>query len=152
VNSVQARSRKYERALLAEALLCLVLARLALRIFPFRWTTRLLAFQPGEGGFRETGAQDADSVSRANRVRWALTIASRRVPWHSDCITRALAGACMLRLRCKSSVLAVGVSNSILSGDLQAHAWLLSGGVVVTGGRVHQAFRPIITFAYNPDL
>ena len=137
--------------LLAEAVFWLALARIILLTIPFRWFTRLLALQPGDGAAADSPVQDKAFSLRVRRLQRALVIASRRAPWRSNCMTKAVAGACMLRFRGMAMTLTVGVRNTIHSGDLKAHAWLVTDGVVVSGGRSHRNYSPIITFAYTPS-
>jgi hypothetical protein len=97
-----------------------------------------------------SAVQDKTLFLRARRLRRALTIAARRAPWGANCLAGAVAGACMLRLRGMDATLTVGVRNTIQSGNLKAHAWLVAGGVVVSGGGRYRNYSPITTFAYTP--
>src|SRR6185312_4540798 len=136
-----------------EALLWLALARIATLTIPFRWIMRLLTLRPGDGAAQNPAVPGADSVAFAMRARRALVVAARRIPWESNCLTKTLAGACMLRARRIASLIAVGVNHSVNSRrrHRKAHAWLSSGGVVVTGAPRHKSYNAIATFAYIPD-
>jgi hypothetical protein len=135
-----------------EAFCWLALVPIVLRIVPFHWLTRFLAFEPGDGAVTDSAVRDKAFFLRAKRVRRALIIASRRAPWRVNCMAKAAAGACMLRARGMDSILTIGVRNTIRSGDLKAHAWLVAGGFIVSGGRKsHRNYSPITTFAYTPQ-
>ncbi|MGP6089483.1 lasso peptide biosynthesis B2 protein [Antarctobacter jejuensis] len=70
-----------------------------------------------------------------DRTTWAIAVAARFVPWRSDCLVQALAARAMLAAHGVDSRLVIGVPRQM--GDrFEAHAWLLSHGVTVTGGQV----------------
>ncbi|HEY4085984.1 MAG TPA: lasso peptide biosynthesis B2 protein [Bryobacteraceae bacterium] len=139
--------------LLVEAFLWLALARIATLIIPFRWIMRLLTLQPGDGAAQNPAVPGPDSLAFALRARRALVITGRRTLWRSNCLTKSLAGAGMLRSRRIASLIAVGVNHPIHSPGLprKAHAWLSSGDVMVTGAPTHRDYNAIVTFAYDPD-
>jgi hypothetical protein len=56
--------------------------------------------------------------------------AAARIPG-STCLTRALAGAALLRWSGLPSRLAIGVRKP--GGEFAAHAWVVSGSEIVTG-------------------
>ncbi|OWV39197.1 lasso peptide biosynthesis B2 protein [Mameliella alba] len=78
-----------------------------------------------------TTAQSSD----IDRVAWAVAVAARYVPWRSDCLVQALAARAWLAAHGIESRLVIGVPHQ--RGDsFEAHAWLLSHGVTVTGGNI----------------
>jgi len=134
-----------DRRLLLEAVLWLACARITILTVPFRWTTRLLAMKPS--GETEPTQAFVTSPAFAPRARWALKVAAARTPWKSNCLTKAVAGAGMLRLRQIASTLALGVAKSTSErGGMRAHAWLRCGGIIVTGGAGHKQYNVIATF------
>jgi Transglutaminase-like superfamily len=139
-----------DRRLLLEAVFWLACARIAILTIPFRWTTKLLAMKPlGETEPTQTFC-DAASLAFAPRARWALRVAAARTPWKSNCLTKAVAGAGMLRLRQIASTLALGVAKTSSEwGDLRAHAWLSCGGIILTGGAHHKQYNVVATFTYS---
>ncbi|HXE62143.1 MAG TPA: lasso peptide biosynthesis B2 protein [Bryobacteraceae bacterium] len=139
--------------LLVEAFLWLALARIATLTIPFRWVIRFLTLRPGEGAAQNPPVPGTDSLAFARRARRALALAGRRTLWRSNCLTKTLAGAGMLRSRRIASLIAVGVDHPVNSPGRRrkAHAWLSSGGVMVTGAPMHRNYRAIVTFAYNPE-
>jgi hypothetical protein len=137
------RRSRAEQKLLIEATLWLGLARCCIRLIPFRWTTRLFALTPGEA------APTADVSSRefVARVGWAVKAAAARTPWQSMCLAQALAGSGMLRARRIPATMAMGVAKSAGEpGALEAHAWLSSGGLVLTGAGGHERFQVVARF------
>jgi Transglutaminase-like superfamily len=72
---------------------------------------------------------------RAERVRLAIARAGPRLPWRTDCLVQALAAQrWLLRLGLESS-LRIGVPNKARD-SFEAHAWLMHGGEVITGGDI----------------
>lgn len=69
------------------------------------------------------------------RCAWAVAVAARFVPWRSDCLVQALAARDWLTRQGIESRLAIGVPRQ-KGAQFEAHAWLLSHGITVTGGNV----------------
>jgi len=88
---------------------------------------------------------DASSALRIRRVAWAVRRTSRYTPWRSNCLAKAIAGRCMLRRRRIASTLYFGVARDADS-QLAAHAWLQSGGIVLTGGSNLERYAVVATF------
>lgn len=119
-----------ERRLLIEASLLLGAIGPALRLIPFKTVRRLL----DRASRTAAGSRKADPPS-AERVVWAVTVASRYVPraGAGTCLTRALAAQTMLAKRGYPALLRIGLARDD-ERRLQAHAWLESGDKVVIGG------------------
>ena len=100
--------------------------------------------------------QSLPSLPLSQRVRWAVTSASRYTPWKSDCLPQALTAFHLLRQDDVSTVLHLGtmfrtaVDQSSISsqGDraLVAHAWLKDGEYVVTGRSGHRSYATVAMF------
>lgn len=73
-----------------------------------------------------------DEVSLVKRVAWAIPRAAALVPWRSDCLRQALAGQRWLGRKGISTELRLGARKRP-DGTLDAHAWLMVSGEVVTG-------------------
>lgn len=135
------RGMSNHRLLCLEAALALSLARLLLALLPLRllvgWTMAPQARQDG-------AVTDARRLGRARRVRLGLALMAPRLPWHSNCLTQALAGRWMLRRRGLAGVIHVGVHRH--TGVLAAHAWLTWGDQTVCGGGEAPAFQTIARF------
>jgi hypothetical protein len=137
-----------KRPLLAEALMWLLLARLALVVVPFpRLARRLGSFvAPNDGRTLQAKAHGTDSQTQiAARVGWAVTRAARHAPFKAVCLPQAMAARIMLMRRGVPSVLHFG-ANRTAGGPIEAHAWLDAAGVEVTGYREAKNFAEIACF------
>jgi len=103
----------------------LALVRPALLLIPFR---TLLAFV-GRASVKP-GRQP--SAAEIERVRWAVSAASRFVPGGRHCLTRALVAKLLFGRRGRGVDLRIGVAKD-KAGLLIAHAWLESGGAPIFG-------------------
>ncbi len=111
----------------------------------FRLPSRLLAHL--FGGIADPGPalarsdlQPAPVLARAQAAGRTVDAMSIRVPWHSTCLVRCVAGRMMLARR--------GIAGHILfgadlhNGNLTAHAGLGTGGEPVIGGAEATGFTP----------
>ena len=121
-----------------EAAAALALTQVLLRLMPF---ARLA------GPISEVDATHLPGTTdvTAAKVGRAVEGAAARLPWHSTCLVRAIAGRWMLRRRGIDSTLVVGVRRT--DDGLQAHAWLVTTDGVVCGGRDAAGFDPIVVFS-----
>lgn len=130
------RQKIKRRVYLREAVIMLLLSRLALRVLSpariFAWTER----PP-----RRTSRFADDEVSW---ISWAIQVASAR-PWvAASCLAQALAAHAMLRRRGIANQVCLGVARD---GDkLAAHAWIEVGKDKILGGAEATAFTPIAAF------
>lgn len=131
-----------DQTLYIEATFWLGISRIAILILPFRWIAPLLGThmassdENDENGDRET----IISVSRAIRTM------SRHLPWECKCLAQAISGKMMLRRRQIPSTLYLGVAKKE-DGDLNAHAWLRAGDIIILGGGGLERFAVVSTFA-----
>jgi hypothetical protein len=145
----QAGSRR--RALLAEAVAWLLLARLALVFVPFpRLARRLGTFvAPADARVLQDNAKP-DHALIAEEIGWAVIRAARHVPFRAVCLPQAMAARIMLKRRGVGSVLHFGAAKRQDSQKqkkmLNAHAWLDAAGVQVTGYPVAKGFTEIACF------
>jgi hypothetical protein len=77
-------------------------------------------------------AQLADSIAR---VTWATPKAARIVPWRSDCLVQARAAQSWLKQNGIQSEIKLG-ARKLPNGQMEAHAWLVCEGEIVTGGDI----------------
>lgn len=70
-----------------------------------------------------------------DRVAYAVNVMSLRVPWRSDCLIRAVAARRWLSAGGVASRIAIGARHDA-DGAFLAHAWLMVGDRLVTGGDV----------------
>src|SRR4051794_32034206 len=99
------RLPRAEKGLLVETLVLLAVARMALKLLPFRWAARLLGKQETQAPVQESPAH----AQEVRRVRAMVRRASRHVPWTSECLERAMAGRIMLARRGISGTVYFGV-------------------------------------------
>jgi hypothetical protein len=145
--------RQFRRGgwLLIEAVFWLGLARFTILVIPFRWLTGMLSFRSiDQGAGNHTFCKTSRAFSR--RASRALRLAANYTAWDSNCLTLAVAGACMLRCRQIAATLAMGViKNPAKAGGLEAHAWLYHGGIILTGATEHVKFNVVAKFTYGAN-
>ena len=134
------------RALVVEAVVCLLLARLGLLLVPFPALARRLGDFVPPSDPRAVAVRDKTSQSGlAEEIAWAVTRSARYVPFKAVCLPQAMAARVMLKRRGVPSVMHFGAAR----GDdkpLDAHAWLDAAGVEVTGYPVADKFAEIACF------
>jgi hypothetical protein len=128
-----------EKTLALRAIFWLVLTRAGLRLLPFDRLHTMVAGRP------RAGTETDDAWPRA--VRRAVLRASRSLPG-SSCLAQSLVAERLLRFGGSRARLSIGVAHA---GDaprvtLDAHAWVESGGVLVTGDDPHDRYRVLATF------
>jgi Transglutaminase-like superfamily len=125
-----------DRLMVCEAMLALVLARLIVVAVPFPRTAQWLARAP------ETGSSDPALLLR---VRQAVTVAARNVPWNAVCLPQAMAAKAMLARRGCGSSFHLGVGFDA-QGKFVAHAWLVAGGTIVVGAAGIAGVTPLARY------
>ena len=134
------------RVLIAEAVVCLLVARLAVVMLPFpKLARRLGRFVPPDEARRLGAGATAREAQAAAEVGWAVTRAARYVPFKAVCLPQAMAAQGMLRRRGIASVMHFGASKGDVK-PLDAHAWLDAAGVEVTGYPIAKGFAEIACF------
>ena len=143
-----ARLDNGRRALVAEAVLCLLGARLALIVVPFpQLARRLGTFVPPDDPRAAKLSADVSSeeAETARQIGWAVTRSARWVPFKAVCLPQAMAAQFMLRRRGVASVMHFGAGRGAQK-PLEAHAWLDAAGVEVTGYPLAPGFAEIACF------
>ncbi|MEL7078450.1 MAG: lasso peptide biosynthesis B2 protein [Cyanobacteria bacterium J06643_13] len=128
--------------LLIEAFFLLGVARLVILTLPFRWVEPYLGKRMAESSLDDL----PENSNQLKRVAWAVNKISNYTPWQSKCLVRAMAAKRMLQSRRIVSTLYLGVARGS-SQSLQAHAWLRSGSIYLTGGQGQTQFTVVATFA-----
>lgn len=125
------------RMYLSEAALCLIVARIAVRLLPpsfvLRWASRPLKRIRCFSGFETDWV--AWAVETAGSKRWVGAV----------CLPRALAAQTMLRRRGIASLLCLGVARG--ETGLTTHAWLEIGPNIIVGGAERDRFTKIREFS-----
>jgi Transglutaminase-like superfamily len=136
------------RALVVEAALWLLAARIALLAVPFpRLARRLGVFVPPTDERVTRACRDFSQADArlAEEIGWATVRAARHVPFKAVCLPQAMAARIMLRRRGVASVLHFGAAKG-KERPIDAHAWLDAAGVEVTGYPVAAQFSEIACF------
>ncbi len=122
--------------LLIHSFAVLVIVRIALYLTTYRRIATHIVLRPHDGVERDP----------VYLLQWSVQHASRIVP-QANCLTRALALQYMLARASHSSIMRVGVAQSLDKG-FEAHAWILRGGKVLIGGNEEDItrFTPIADF------
>ena len=123
-------------------MVALTTAGLFVRMLPFRTIMKLVGI--GRARASEDVALHRTSDPVAAAVGVAVNRAFARLPWHSTCLVRALAGRLMLMRRGVPSIVVFGVTKRM--DHIHAHAWLVAGNGPVCGGREGAGFQPIAAF------
>jgi hypothetical protein len=127
-----------EYLMFAEAWGLLAFARMVIFFIPFRKIMPLLGHSVNE----ETAAIESSDIvaspEKLKSIHMAITRALRRSPWRTKCFEQALAARLMLHFRKIKSVIYFGVkkgSEEKKEERMIAHAWIISSGITVTGGK-----------------
>jgi len=131
-----------DQFLYIETTFWLGISRLAILILPFRWIAPFLGqhMASSDENDENIDKQTIISVSRAIRTM------SRHLPWECKCLAQAISGKMMFGRRQISSTLYLGVAKKE-DGELNAHAWLRAGDVILLGGGGLERFAVVSTFA-----
>lgn len=139
------------RGATAEAMACLILARLLIARVPFgrwrRWLGTPVAPQTDDPRLH------LDANLAARRLARAVDRAARRLPGESRCLARAMALHWMMRRRTLGGVLHIGVLPGSERGSLDdLHAWITRLGEVLIGAsdQPHRALFATAFAAANP--
>ncbi|HEY0223660.1 MAG TPA: lasso peptide biosynthesis B2 protein [Pseudolabrys sp.] len=138
----------HRRALTAEAVMWLMLARLALIFIPFpRLARRFGTFVPPTDtrALQARGRTSPEHAQLAKDVGWAVTRSASYVPFKAVCLPQAMAARIMLKRRGVASAMHFGAARG-RDKPLDAHAWLDAAGVEVTGYPVAKGFAEIGCF------
>ena len=128
LRSVLALSTR-ERLLVAEAAVLLVGVGAAVRVVAYTRVRALLGSMP---------APLLGGEATPENVGWAVSAGGGAVPGDPSCLVRALVAEAMLERRGNETALRFGVDDA--GADVEAHAWLESGGEIVVGGENREAY------------
>jgi len=137
-----------QRALLAEAVVGLMVARMRILTQPFRAIARGMGefVPPGDPrvAARRAPAPEGQRII-AEQVGWAVTRAADHVPFRAVCLPQAMAAHAMLKRRGIPSAVHFGAQKGA-SKPIDAHAWLDAAGVEVTGYPMDEGLAEIGCF------
>jgi hypothetical protein len=127
-----------EQWLLIKAALLVEAIKLGMWLLPFRTLRRLLA-RAADTPLR---VRRAERTTSAERVAWAVEVASRHTPGIKTCLAQALAAQVLLARRGHPALLHIGVARGD-RGQFEAHAWVESEGRIMIGGSELERFAPL---------
>lgn len=135
-----------DRALAIEAGAALLCARLESGLLPFKVLARRLGgLVPPHHAAAPALPLSPAQIDAVRAVRWAIGAVAPWLPFRTLCLQQAIAARRMLARRGVGSVLHLGVGDP--SGKkLEAHAWLETGGLKVTGYPVDPALAEVGRF------
>jgi hypothetical protein len=122
----------------------LTLAAIGLRLMPIRRFGPLLGRPIGAVACMPLATPRQEKRARA--IRRAILRAASVAPLRADCLPQALAAVAFSRLLGIPTTTHLGVKFDV-SRAMEAHAWLCTGRVCVTGGNAFGAFVPVACFA-----
>jgi hypothetical protein len=143
-----ARMPLERQAMLVEAAIDLLVSRVLLKTVPFpRLARNWGAFVPPSDPRAGTGLvrTDDDRAAMAGKVGDAVRRAARNFPFGAVCLPQAMAARRMLKRRAIPSVMHFGAAKGE-EKPIDAHAWLDSAGVKVTGYPVANGFAEMGCF------
>lgn len=126
-NSQSLGNRIRSASLLVEAALCLLAARIALAVVPFRHLRRWI-----ERPMHRPELSGDQRVRAREEIRSTLWILQSNPRIHTTCLQDAIAAQAMLRQRGVGTTLYYGAATRPGEG-LAAHAWLQDGDTDVVG-------------------
>jgi len=121
------------------------LASLAIALASFRRIAPHLGsfHEPGEPAPATTPAQ----AEQARLIGITVRLAARFSPWRADCYPQAIVARFLLDLYRIPFTLSMGVKRDAETGEMEAHAWVRSGDVFVTGGDGDAEYNTIAMFS-----
>ena len=133
-----ARQDVFVLAWLLPVWLMLGISRAMILTLSFRRFARVLGQRDGVAPRTPlaTPAQEA----RAGQISQTIAIAAHYAPWTANCFPQAITARLLLGLYRIPYALFLGVAQAEGDNRLEAHAWLVSGRVHVTGGRSFARF------------
>jgi len=132
-----------EYQLFAEAWMCLAVARLLLIFLPFKKLAPLL----GKTVTSETSTViPSDNTIALQQISIAISRGCRYAFWRTKCFEQALAAKLMLKKRGISSLLYFGVYKNDDSLKLNAHAWVICKGMIITGSKNLELYKVVSRF------
>jgi len=122
-----------ERCLYFEALIVLLIIRMAVKLFPLQ---RVLAYLKR---FQTSEFLEKSEVS-LSQIVWSIRAVGRYLPGGGNCLVQALTGQFMLVRRGYEAQIQIGVTRE--NGEFQAHAWVEYQGRTIIGAAGVSQYTP----------
>jgi len=143
------------RMLVPVAFLLLGLARAAILVLPFRIYAPLLGRRRAasiDRDWRDEPPLGPGEHGRALAIKQAIRAAARLTPWQSVCLPQALVAAALMRWLRIGFTAHLGVARGDEgAGPMQAHAWTVAGGAIVTGAGQLGRYTRVASFTHDPE-
>ncbi|MXO71261.1 lasso peptide biosynthesis B2 protein [Alteraurantiacibacter buctensis] len=123
--------------LVAEALVAVTLAGLAIRLWSFSRILESMGRAPSAAALSA-----AERAAVGARIGWAVPAAAKRLPWRATCFPQGLAAQWMLQRRGIAGTFYYGAS--ITGASLDAHVWVMDGERAIVGFREASAMRTLV--------
>ena len=133
-----------QKGLFVYAYLLSGLIRLSILVLPFKVLKRGLGI-PKMGSIFDVSDE---KIVIAREIRRLDLQVCNHTPWQSKCLVRAILTQHLLKQRNIPSTLYLGV-NKNESGEMQAHAWLRCGEIIIMGGENKNGFIEVAKFCMN---
>ena len=144
-----AASRPFSLTLLTGiAWLLLWPARLAVLTIPLRHLVKV--FGQDQGVSPAIPLTDEAQMARARSVRQVIATAVRYSPKSANCYPQALVARLLLRIRKVPHALFFGIRRNPEEDTIDAHAWVMSGALAVTGGNSFGKYTVVRSFLSGP--
>lgn len=109
------------------------LGRCLLVVAAVRLGLTLLSYNRVRSPVTRLDTRRCASMGELRRVAWGVAAAARFVPY-ATCLTQALSGQYILARQGNESTIRIGIERG--TGELKAHAWLVSDNHIVLGGSI----------------
>jgi hypothetical protein len=133
--------------LAARLYVLLIVMRGVVAAVPLRRISRRLGEHMRE---TPTDGVSEEQMRFARRVGWCILKVAPRTPTNSNCYPQALAAWWVLHRKHIPTTYYYGAAFRRDTPELEAHVWLRSGDLIVTGGRTDLEFRPLSMYADEP--
>lgn len=132
-----------EFILFLEAWIFLALSRLLLLLIPFKKLAPLLGKAVFESNTKEASVIQLITL---NQISIAIARGCHYSFWRTKCFEQGLSAKMMLRRRGLTGIIYFGVNKNKDTKNMNAHAWVLSNGIIVTGGKNLEQYTVISSF------
>lgn len=144
-----ARRPRFEQSWFVPAWLLLGACRFVILFVPFRKLAPHLGRHAGVAPWVPLAAPAAEA--RALAISRVIQLAANHTPWESNCFPQAVTARLLLGLYGIPYCIFFGVNRKPGDTSMQAHAWVASGKIRVTGGTSFGQFTVVSCFV-SPDL
>lgn len=132
----------FDQKILYSVTFCLMgITRFLILFFPFRIVSLLF----GEKMKESSWDISQEMQEKATKIGLSIKKINPHTPWQSRCLVQAFTAQLLLRVYKISNTLYLGVDKDQIDG-FQAHAWLRTGSIIITGGEVKDRFKMVAKF------